>query len=150
MSVQLSVFSRLACVLFSSELPVLTLSQVSQELKQAQKVRVDHRGLERFEPLTVWQFVSVSYFIKAHIGVYAGICFFVFSAFSDSSGARRTSVGNSRAQNLRTPSVQNPRTAASLEVDGPLTGNKTCRGSESVNQPSKMMWDGHTLLPTSK
>ena len=46
-------FSGLAYVLFLSELPVLTLSQLSQVLKQAQKVRVDHRELERFERLTV-------------------------------------------------------------------------------------------------
>ena len=53
MSVQLSMFNRLAYVLFSSELLVLTLSQLSQALEQTQKVRVDHRELERFEPLTV-------------------------------------------------------------------------------------------------
>ena len=45
---------------FLSALPVLSLSQLSQELNQAQKVRVDRRELERFEPLTVWQFVSVA------------------------------------------------------------------------------------------
>ena len=49
MSVQLSIFNRLAYVLFSSELLVLTLSQLSQALEQSQKVRIDHRKLERLE-----------------------------------------------------------------------------------------------------
>ena len=51
MSVQLAYSVDLRSI--SSELSVVTLSQLSQVLKQAQKVRVDHRELERFEPLTV-------------------------------------------------------------------------------------------------
>ena len=51
-------------VLSSSELPVLTLSPLSQVLKQARKVRVDHCELERFELLTASQFVSVACFVS--------------------------------------------------------------------------------------
>ena len=53
MSIQRTIFSEFAYVLFSSELPVLTLNQWRQVLKQAHKVRVDHSELERFEPLTL-------------------------------------------------------------------------------------------------
>ena len=51
MSVQLNIFNRLAYVLFSSELSALTLSGLSQTLKQVEKVRVDRREL--VEPFTV-------------------------------------------------------------------------------------------------
>ena len=79
MSVQVSIFYRFAYVLFSFELPLLTLNQLSQVLKQTQEVRVDRRELERFEPLTVGQFVSVPYFENTQkvFGACAGTIFFL-------------------------------------------------------------------------
>ena len=53
----------------------VTLSQLSQVVKQTQKVRVDHRELERFEPLMVWHIVFVAHFINAQ--TVWGLCSYI-------------------------------------------------------------------------